>query len=119
MRFDGSVGEGRRHLRREETRAEVAGQFLVNGSWIRVLQRRREMGAIEPKPGEGPPPGFSGESADRLRVAVGSATDATMEELVAVVGVSCSTSATKRALRGLRLTRKKHRFGPLSRTGLI
>lgn len=102
-----------------ETRAEIAERFTVSESWIRrLLQRRRETGSIEPKPrGGGQPPAFAGEAADRLRAAVEAVPDATLKELAVAAGVACSTSAVDRALRRLRITRKKSRSGPRSRTG--
>ena len=101
------------------TRAEIAERFSVSESWVRrLLQRRRETGSIAPKPRRGgQPPAFDAEAADRLREAVAAAPDATLKELAAASGVACSTSAVDRALSRLRITRKKSRSAPPSRTG--
>ena len=102
-----------------DTRAEVAERFSVSESWIRrLLQRRRETGSIAPKPrGGGRPPAFDAAADGRLREAVAAAPDATLKELAVQVGVACGPSVTDRALRRLRITRKKSRSGPPSKTG--
>jgi transposase len=102
-----------------DTRAEIAERFSVSESWIRrLLQRRREIGSIAPRPhGGGRPPAFAGEAAQRLRRAVAAGPDATLAELAAASGVACGTSAVDRALRRLGITRQKSRGGPPSRIG--
>ena len=102
-----------------DTRAEIAERFSVSESWIRrLLQRRRQTGSIAPRPhGGGRPPAFDAAAAERLRRAVADDPDATLAELAAAAGVACGTSAVDRALRRLRVTRKKSRGGPPSRTG--
>ena len=102
-----------------DTRAEIAERFAVSVSWSRrLLQRRRETGSLAPTPhGGGQPPAFGAAAAGRLRQAVATAPDATLQELARASGVACSTSAVDRALRRLGITRKKRRSGPPSRTG--
>ena len=102
-----------------DTRAEIAERCAVSESWIRrLLQRRRETGALDPKPhGGGQPPAFDAAAADRLRRAVAADPDATLQGLARACGVACSTSAVDRALRRLGITRKKRRSGRRSRTG--
>lgn len=102
-----------------DSRAEVAEQFSVSQSWVRrLLQRRRETGSIAPKPhGGGRTPAFDDAAAGRLRAAVAAQPDATLKELASASGVACGTSAVDRALRRLRITRKKSRCGPPSKTG--
>ena len=103
----------------DETRAEIADRFAVSESWVRrLLQRRRTTGSLAPKPhGGGQPPAFDAAAADRLRRAVATTPDATLQELARASGVPCSTSAVDRTLRRLGITRKKRRSGPRSTTG--
>jgi transposase len=103
-----------------DTRAQIAERFAVSESWLRrLLQRRRQTGALAPRPhGGGQPPAFDAAAQDRLRHAVAAAPDATLKELARACGVGCSTSAVDRALSRLGITRKKRRPGPPSRTGL-
>jgi transposase len=101
-----------------DTRAEIAQRFSVSEPWVRrLLQRRREVGSIAPKPhGGGQKSAFDAEGTQRLRAAVAQRPDATLRELAEVAGVSCSTSAVDRAIDKLQLTRKKSRSTPPSRT---
>jgi len=94
-----------------DTRAEIAERFAVSESWIRrLLQRRRDTGSIAPRPHRGGrAPAYDAAAAERLARAVADDPDATLEELAAAAGVACSTSATDRALRRQRITRKKSR----------
>ena len=105
---------------RDGTRAQIADRFGVSVSWItKLLRRRRDTGSIAPSPhGGGQPPAYGGEAAERLRRAVAERPDATLEELAAAAGVACGTSATDRALRRLRITRKKSRSAPPNATAL-
>jgi transposase len=102
----------------EGTQEQVAARFAVSVSWVRkLLRQRRATGSIDPKPhGGGHAPAFGAEAAVRLRQAVRDDSDATLEELGRVAGVSCSASAVYRALDRLGITRKKSRGGRLSRT---
>ena len=101
-----------------DSHVEIAERFSVSQSWVRrLLQRRRQTGSIDPKPhGGGRPPAFAGQAAERLRGAVAADPDATLRELAAASGVACGTSVVDRTLRRLRITRKKSRGGPSSRT---
>ena len=104
---------------RDGTREEIAARYSVSVSWIRsLLKRRRETGSIAPLPhGDGRPPAFDGEAAERLRAAVAADDDATLEELAAASVVACVPSAVHGALKRLEITRKKSRAGRPSRTG--
>ena len=104
---------------RDGTREAIAARFSVSVSWIRsLMKRRRDTGSIAAKPhGGGKPPAFVGESAERLRRAVGADHDATLEELAQAAGVACVPSAVHGALKWLGITRKKSRGGRTSRTG--
>jgi transposase len=103
---------------RDGTRAQIAGRFKVSVSWItKLLRRRRDTGSIAPRPhGGGQPPAYDDDAAERLRRAVAERPDATLGELAAAAGVACGSSATDRALRRLRITRKKSRSVPPNAT---
>ena len=99
------------------TRELVAARLAVSVRWIRdLLRRRRETGAIAPRPrGGGRAPAFDAVAAERLRDAVRADSDATLAELGRAAGVACSPPAVYRALRRLAITRKKSRGGRPSR----
>lgn len=103
---------------RDGTRPQIAARFSVSESWVRkVLRQRRDTGSIEPKThGGGRAPAFDALASARLRQAVRSDDDATLEELGRAAGVACSPAAVYRALRRLGVTRKKSRGGRPSRT---
>ena len=102
----------------DATREQIAARFSVSVAWIRkIVRQRRETGSIEPKPrGGGRAPAFDAEADSRLRQAVRSDDDATLEELARATGVACCPSAVHRALARLGITRKKSRGGRPSRT---
>ena len=93
----------------------VAEKYGVSRTWVRALkQRRRETGEIAArKGGGGRKPKF-----DRTRLAelVAEDADATLAELRARLGVGCALSAIWKALDRLRITLKKKRCGPPSKT---
>ena len=94
----------------------VAEKYGVSRTWVRGLkQRRRETGEIGPRPGR---PGRK-RKIDRLRLTelVAQDADATLAELRERLGVACALSAIWKALRQLKITFKKKRCGPPSRTG--
>ena len=95
----------------------TAGKFSVSPSWVRRLkQHRRERGGdIAPRTGGG----SRGTKIDRVKLAelVKQRPDATLLELADGLGVSCGKSAIWKALRQLKLSYKKSRFTPRSRTG--
>ena len=94
----------------------TARKFGVCPAWVRRLkQRRRERGGdIAPRTGGGSRPA----KIDRAKLAglVGRRPDATLAELVDGLGVRCATSAVWKALRQLKLSYKKSRPAPPSRT---
>jgi transposase len=98
--------------RGEGTHEEIARRFCVGIAWVyRLLRRRRQTGAIAPKPyGGGQKPAFDAAAAERPRQAVADCLDATLEELRAATGVACSTAAVHRALEKLDLPRKKSQW---------
>jgi transposase len=93
----------------------VAEKYGVSRTWVRALkQRRRETGEIGPRQGRpGRKPKF-----DRTRLAelVAQDADATLAELRERLGVQCALSAIWKALDQLKITFKKKRCGPPSRT---
>src|SRR4051795_8140634 len=88
---------------------QIARRFLVSVSFItRLLQLHRSTGSLEPRPqGGGNPAILSPEDLQQLRELVRQQPDATLEELRQRLGVSCSMMTIARALRKLRLPRKK------------
>lgn len=102
-----------------DTRDEIAEQFGVSKSWIRrLLQRRRELGSYAPPKGRrGRKPAFDAKLCQQLDNLVERQPDATLEELRARTGVSCSLVTVSNTLARLGYRRKKRRSGPLSRIG--
>jgi len=95
--------------RREGSLRQIAQRFLVSLSFVvRLLQTYRRTGSIQPQPHRGGNPAALGpEDLERLRDLVREQPDATLEELRQWLGVACSTMAICRALKKLRLPRKK------------
>jgi transposase len=83
--------------------------FCVSLSFIvRLLQRQRQTGSVQPKPhGGGTPYKLDADALARLRQLVHDQPDATLAELRERLGVSCTLATVCRALQRLRLTRKK------------
>lgn len=95
---------------------EVARTFGVSPAWVRRLkQHRRERGDIVPRTGGG----SRGRKFDRDRLAelVRQQPDATLVELRDRLGVSVTPWAICKALQELKLSYKKSRSTPPSRTG--
>src|SRR5258708_39850668 len=88
---------------------QIARRFLVSVSFItRLLQLHRSTGSLEPRPhGGGNPAVLGPEDLEQLRELVQKQPDATLEELRQRLGVSCSLMTISRALRQLKLPRKK------------
>jgi transposase len=94
----------------------VAQLFGVSPAWVRRLkQHRNERGDIVPRTGGG----SRGRKIDRARLAelVRQQPDATAVELRGRLGVTCTPWAIYKALRELKLSYKKSRPAPPSRTG--
>ncbi len=98
---------------------QVAELYGVSTAWVRRLkQRRRELGTVEPLPGRyGRPPKLDGEHLRRLGELVRGQPDATLAELRDLLGVHVAASTICRALKQLKLTFKKSRSTPPSKTG--
>jgi transposase len=95
--------------RGEGSLRQIARRFLVSLSFVtRLLRHHRETGSVEPKPhGGGRPPALGPADLERLRQLNREQPDATLEELRQRLGVACSLMAISRALRKLKVTRKK------------
>jgi transposase len=95
--------------RGEGSLRQIARRFLVSLSFLtRLLQLYRSTGFLEPRPhGRGNPAALGPEDLERLRELVRQQPDATLEELRQRLGASCSLMTISRALRQLRLPRKK------------
>ena len=95
---------------------EIAERFDVSLAWARRLkQHRRERGDIIPRTGGGNQ--TPKVDPDRLRELVAQKPDATLAELRESLNIDCALWTVCRALRKLKLTYKKSRFTPPSRTG--
>lgn len=92
-----------------DTQAAVAKRFKVSVAWVkRLLQRKRNNGAIAPLPhGGGRKPAFEGEQLEKLKTAVQERPDATLQELLEKTGVAASVMAVHRALERMDCRRKK------------
>lgn len=93
----------------EGSQREIARRFRVNLSFVvRLLQRRREAGTLDPKPhGGGPPPVLGPDDQKRLEELIREQPDATLEQLRQKGGFTCSLTTLWRFLRRQQLTRKK------------
>ena len=94
----------------------VAKRFGVSPAWVRRLkQHRRERGDIIPRNGGG----SRGRKIDRDRLAelVRQQPDATLAELQQRLGITVTLWGISKALRELKLTYKKSRSTPPSKTG--
>lgn len=92
---------------REGSRRQLARRFCVSVSFItRLLCLRRQTGSLEPRPHQGgPPPLLSPAALQRLRQLLHDQPDALLDELAQPLG--CSRMTVWRALRKLKITRKK------------
>jgi transposase len=88
---------------------QIATRFRVSTSFVtRLLRRRRQTGALEPKPhGGGQAPALDRDRLERLRQLVRAQPDATLQELRQRLDVDWSLTALWRALRKLEITFKK------------
>ena len=88
---------------------QIARRFRIGLSTLRRwLQRRLQTGSLDPKPhGGGQPRTVDARNAERLKDLVRQQPDATLDELKAGLGLRCSRMAIFRALRRLRISRKK------------
>ena len=96
----------------------VAATFGVSPAWVRRLkQHRRERGDVVPRTGGGSRPSLVKIDRARLAELVRRQPDATLVELRDRLGVDVTPWAVCKALRQLKLSYKKSRSTPPSRTG--
>lgn len=88
---------------------QLAHLFSVSLSFlVRLLQRKRRTGSVDPEPhAGGPTPKLDAAAHARLLALVRDQPDATLAELRDRLGVSCSLMTIARALKRCRVTRKK------------
>ena len=88
---------------------QLAHLFSVSLSFlVRLLQRKRRTGSVDPEPhAGGPTPKLDAAAHARLLALVRDQPDATLAELRDRLGVSCSLMTIARALKRCRITRKK------------
>jgi transposase len=102
--------------------AELAARFHVGrSSVLRYVQRKRETGAVDPKPpNPGPEPKIDDAGLLVLTELVAEEPDRTNEEFAAAytarTGVAVSDSAISRAFARINTTRKKSHKSPRSAT---
>ena len=95
--------------RGDQSIRQIARQFLVNVSCVvRLLQRWRQTGSVQPKPHAGIPPRKLDATAEaRLLELLDAQPDATLAELRERLGIPCCLMTIARALQRHRITRKK------------
>src|SRR5947209_346611 len=95
--------------RGEDSLRDIAALFCVSLSFIvRLLQRYRSTHSVQPKPhGGGVQPCIKDQDLLRLQQLVREHPDATLAELRDQLGMPCSLTTIFRALRRLKITRKK------------
>lgn len=93
----------------------VAEKYGVSGTWVRWLKQKwRETGSIAIGVPTGRPRKIDRE---KLAALVEQDADATLAELRERLGIACSVTAIWMALDALKITYKKSRSGPPSKTG--
>jgi transposase len=95
--------------RGEHSLRQIARLFSVDLSFlVRLLQRRRATGSVQPKPhGGGPTPKLDAAAVRRLLALVREQPDATLTELRDRLGIPCHIATIGRVLRRHGITRKK------------
>jgi transposase len=106
--------------RGDRTQPQVAKDFQVSLSFVEELWRRyRETGSCAIKEWQHGPRAKLADQEEALRAAVAAKPDARLadlcQEVHAADGTQVSPSALGRALRRLKITRKKRVFTPVSR----
>src|SRR5271166_1966111 len=95
--------------RGEHSLRQLVHLFAVSLSFmVRLLQRYRRTGSLQPAPhAGGPTPKFDAPTVARLLQLVADRPDATLAELRERLGISCHLSTIARVLTKHRITRKK------------
>ena len=99
--------------------AEVCEAMGCCPSWARrLMQRRRELGTIDPiKPKRPDQRAYDDADERTIRELIAAKPDATLAEVVAALGKAAHVCTASRTLERLGLPRKKSRGTPASRTG--
>jgi len=97
-----------------ESIQDIADRFSVSRQWIYLLmQRMREDQTLCPKPhGGGQPRKVSAEIEEKLKQEIQAKPDATLAEIRDRLGIVGSLMCIWRALKRLKITRKKRRYEP-------
>src|SRR5262249_6491192 len=95
--------------RGEHSLRQIARLFVVSLSCVvRLLQRHRQTGSVQPKPhAGGPTPKLDAQAQERLLDLVRQQPDATLAELRDRLGVPCCLMTIARVLQRHQITRKK------------
>lgn len=95
--------------RGEASLREIAEELLVSISTVgRIIRRRRLTGSVEPSPRrDGRRPALDDDDLQRLGELVRERPDATLRELRDRLGIDRGIMAVARALKKLKITRKK------------
>jgi len=104
--------------RGEGTREEIAFRYQVSlGMVKKLIQQRRHLGDIRPQHHRaGRKPTILPEHRDQMRELLSHKPDLTLKERREQVGLNCSLPAIHYALQRMRLTYKKRRSAPVSRS---
>ena len=101
----------------EGAQAQIARAYRDHlSTFQRWLQRYRQTGQTAPLPRGHRPAVYEGEELRALDKAIKSRPDATLDQLRAQTGKSCSLMAVHRAVARLGYRFKKSRYEPASRT---
>jgi transposase len=100
------------------TTAEVVEAFGCSGSWVRrLMQRQRVSGSLAPIPRKQPDQRkISDAQSEQLRKFIGERPDATLQELIAELGLKVHPGTLCRRLQVMHLPLKKSLCVPASRT---
>lgn len=98
---------------------EIAAKYGVSAIWVRKLMKTyRQTGRYDPKPrGRRVGTSLLADHKPQLLEAVRQHPDATLEALRAMLPVKVSVPTLHRALKKLKISFKKRRSAPKSRTG--
>jgi transposase len=99
--------------------AQIVEIMGCSAAWARRLkQRRREMGTVAPLASSREYPRiYQDQDERRIRELIASRPDATLAEVIQVIGKPASLPTVCRALARLELSRKKSRRMPRNRIG--
>jgi putative transposase len=103
----------------KSTREEVAKRFRLSLGFVKtLLSQRKRTGQIGPMHHRsGRKPKITAQQREALRELVAQKPDATLAEMKAGTGLECTPQAIHHVLKSMKLTYKKRRSGPASKTG--